>query len=270
MVSGLIGSKRPAFNKTVTLVMALFLLSMAGCSTVDDVFTMVGFGGGESSLQTQDGLVSSAMEDFNRGEYKSAYEAFEEIKERFPFSQFSLLAELKAADCKFYLGEYAEAIVLYEDFGSNHPTNEAVMYVMFQVGMSFYKQIDTIDRDPGAAVDAIAALSRLLRSFPNSPYTDEANARRMAARNFLANHEFYVASFYIRTGELDQAEGRLRYLMNNYPDTTISSKAEIIVAAIDAGKPPERTWRDWIPDISLPDWKTFTSVKPGPVGAAPQ
>ena len=109
----------------------------------------------------------------------------------------------------------------------------------------------------------IAAFLKLLKAFPHSPYTVEANAKVLAARNFLANHEFYVASFYIRTELLPLAEARLRYLLANYPETTVAAEAKVIIAAIDAGNPPQRTWRDWIPDISLPDWHTFTSISPG-------
>ena len=134
---------------------------------------------------------------------------------------------------------------------------------MFQIGRSCYSQIDEVDRDPGAASDAVAAFSKLLKAFPGSPYTQEARARRMAALNFLANHEFHVATFYIRTNELDQAENRLRFLLYNYPETSVARAAKIILADIDAGHPPKRTWRDWIPDISLPDWQTFTSFTPG-------
>lgn len=230
---------------------------------LDSFFSFLGFGGGASAPDTPDSLAMRAMDDYSRASYSDALKTFEEIKERYPFSQHSLLAELKSADCQYYLGDYAEAIVSYGDFEANHPTNEAIPYVLFQIAMSSYQQIDSIDRDPGAAIDSITAFLKLLTAYPDSPYTVEANARVLAARNFLANHELYVASFYIRTGELAMAEARFRYLLANYPETTAASEAQEIIAAIDAGNPPKRTWRDWVPDIALPDWHTFTSISPG-------
>lgn len=232
---------------------------------MDSLFSFAGFKGATSSPDTAEKLALEAMDFFNRGNYNDALEAFEDIQERFPFSQYSLLADLKAADSNYYLHNYAEAIAMYKEFASSHPTNEAIPYIMFQVAMGFYQQIDTIDRDPGAAIDAIGAFTKLLKAFPSSPYTEESLARKKAARNFLANHEFHVATFYIRTGKIDQAEGRLRSLLLNYPESKAAQEAKEIVAAIDAGNPPERTWRDWIPDISLPDWHTFTSFSPGKI-----
>jgi outer membrane protein assembly factor BamD len=236
------------------------LLLLPGCGAMDSVFSFMGFGGGSSGPpDTPEGLVMEGMDDFNRGKYSNALEIFDDIRERFPFSPHSLLAELKAADCSYYLGHYPEAIVSYEEFEVNHPTNEAIPYVLFQIARSSYKQIDTIDRDPGAALDAIAGFSRLLKSFPESSYRDESRARVHAARNFLANHEMYVAAYYLRTEEYDQSESRLKYLLENYPKTSPAAKAQELLAAIQSGNPPQRTWRDWIPDISLPDWKTFSS-----------
>jgi outer membrane protein assembly factor BamD len=259
-------------GRGVTLLFTLLaLLALPGCSTMNSamngMFTFFGVGGGTSKPNTPDGMAMDAMDNFNRGEYKDALKIFEEIKERYPFSPHSLLAELKAADCDYYLKRYPEAIGLYQGFESNHPTNEAMPYVLFQIAMSYYQQIDTIDRDPGSATDAIAAFDKQIKAFPNSPYLAEAKARRLAALNFMANHEFYVAMFYIRTGELSQAEPRLRYLLATYPDTTIANSAKTILADIKAGHPPTRTWRDWIPDLALPDWHTFTTLTPGAMSA---
>jgi len=263
--------KNQKLLKKIPIIVAT-LLSLAflqGCA-LDGLFNYMGFGGGTASPDTPESLAMKAIDKFNHGKYEDALEIFDDIKEQFPFSQHSLLAELKSADCNFYMNNFAEAIVLYDDFALSHPTNEALPYVLFQSAMAYYKQIDTIDRDPGAALDAIAGFAKLLKSYPNSPFTEEALARTLAARSFLANHEFYVATFYIRSGSIPQAESRLEYLLMSYPDTEAAQEAEGILAAIKAGNPPKRSWKDWIPDIALPDWTTFRAMTPGGVsGGAP-
>lgn len=253
---------RHRFGSGAAVLVLLSLLILPGCTAMDGVFTFLGVGGASSKADTPDSLAMTAMDDYNRGEYSDALKTFEEIKERFPFSPHSLLAELKAADCNYFLKHYPEAVALYQGFEGNHPTNEAMPYVLFQIAMSYYQQIDTIDRDPGAALDAIAAFEKQVKAFPTSPYRTEADGRRLAALNFLANHEYSIAMFYIRTDELEQAKPRLRYLLDNYPDTSVATEAKTLLADIEAGNPPQRTWRDWIPDLSLPDWRTFTTLSP--------
>jgi outer membrane protein assembly factor BamD len=233
------------------LISPLLLLLLVGCS------------GKSEQAEGPEGIVYDAMEAYNSGRYITALKHFEKLTDRFPFSQYSLMAELKSADCHFYLNKYTEAIAAYQDFEESHPTNEAVPYTMFQVGMSYYNQLGTIDRDPASAGQAIAVFTKLIRSYPQSSYIEEARSRIAAARNFLANHEMYVARFYIKTDKLKQAQIRLEYLVDNYPDSSVTAEAESTLAILKSGKKPRGSWKDWIPELGMPDWETFTSFKQG-------
>ena len=230
------------------------LLSLAGCSK-NKFASSLGFGS-----KTEDSVESLAMkglDDYEHGRYYKAKESFETLLNRYPFSDYSLLAELKVADSSFYLEEYEEAVLQYVDFEERHPTNEAIPYVMFQTGMCYYKQIDSIDRDAANATNAIYSFSKLLRAFPNSSYQDEAMTRIKAARNFLANHEYYVANYYERTGAYDEAEARLENLLKEYPESTVAPKAQRLLDALKSGNPPGRSMFGWMFQ-KLPDWEDLT------------
>lgn len=241
------------------LLILASLTGLPGCATLDTMLNWVGFGsgGGTASPET---LAMQGMEDFNRGSYRSALKSFTEIKDRFPFSEVSLLAELKAADANYHLGKFVDARILYEEFEGNHPTNEAVPYVLFQIAMCYYRQIGTNDRDPGNAQNAVQALERLNRTFPGSPYFIEASARIRAARDFLAQHEFGVATFYLRTDEDKQAQGRLEYLVARYPESSVTPQGRELLAKLKAGEKLEKSWRRFVPVISLPDWDSFVTA----------
>lgn len=238
----------------ICLLVLLLSLPLAGCGK-EKFFASLGF---HASLpETADGLASQGLDYFSHGKYEKAKRSFEALLNQYPFSQYSLLAELKAADSNYYLENYEEALLQYKDFEEHHPTNEAIPYVMFQMAMCNYNQIGTIDRDATSAKNAIAAFSRLLRAFPDSPYTEEAQARILAARNFLANHEYYVASFYERTSAYEEAKARLEYLLLQYPDTNIVPKAERLLDDLRNDNPPGRSLFGWLHN-SLPDWEDFT------------
>lgn len=234
----------------------LLLLSLGGCSGKLPAF--LDFRSEKVDLQVPaQGLAAQGMDDYNVGKYFTALEYFEEILDRYPFSPEATLAELKAADCNFFMGRYLEALMLYNEFEERHPTNEAIPYVMFQKGMSQYKRIDRVDRDTAGAVESIKYFSQLLRAFPDSPYNEEARARIRAASEFLANHEYFVVEFYIRTEKYGQAETRLKYLIAMYPDAAITGKAKELLARIEAGDPPRSTLSSWFPKMSMPDWSKF-------------
>lgn len=256
--------KRSKQNPTVSVLLLTLLLalSMSGCSDFKKKFNLTSIDeDGNETVEELDmparNLLNSGMDDYSVGKYFTAIEFFEEILDRYPFSPEATLAELKAADCSYHLEHYLEAYLLYEEFENRHPTNESIPYVMFQKAMSNYKQIDRIDRDPSGAEKSIELFQQLLHAYPDSPYSDEARARITAATEFLANHEYFVVEYYVRTAKYDQASVRLKYLLAMYPESEIAPTAEKLLARIEAGDPPRSRLTSWFPKLDLPSWTLF-------------
>jgi len=187
-------------------------------------------------------LAKEGLQYYTVGKYYRARETFKVIMERFPFSRYSLLAELKSADCEYYQHNYPEALGLYEEFEKNHPTNEAMPYVLFQMGRSHFDQIDTVDRDTTQALEAIKVFERLLRTYPKTSYVTEAKVLIERSRTFLAGHELYVTKFYFNTKKYEEAKGRAEFLLANYPDTEPAKEAKELLTTI-AALPPEELHR---------------------------
>ena len=235
-------SGRPLSAAGRLLLMLLSLTILSGCATQEPP---------PPTEKEAEMMVQEALHDFNRGKYFTALPLFKKIKEQFPYSSHSLLAELKAADCNYYMENYSDAQTLYEEFETRHPTNEAIPYILFQIGMCQFKQMHTVDRDPTAARNTLQAFLRLIRTAPDSSYSVEAKAKIREANDFLAGHEYKIADFYVRTNAFAQAKSRLKYLLANYPDTPTAPKARELLSAIEAGKSPERPWYLWIIGASI-------------------
>jgi outer membrane protein assembly factor BamD len=236
--------------------LAATCFSLSGCGSIKSMFSSISFGADQDEqIEPAATLAAKAMNDYQVGSYSEALKSFQEIIDRYPFSQEARLASLKAADCQYYNGKYAKAKELYKTFEEQHPANEAIPYVMFQIGMCDFVRADRIDRDPSGAKDAMQSFARLLRLHPKSPYTREAKARLHAAKEFLVNHEYFVAVFYVRTKKYDQAEHRLKHLIAMYPEAKVLPKAEKLLHRLQAGKPPEWGLEKWLPDLAMPDWK---------------
>lgn len=245
-------------RSTVCFFLAATCLSLTGCAATEGMFDSWSFfGSGKDAAEQSEPagkLLAQGMDAYKIGRYNTAMESFQKIRDHHPFTPEALLAELKLADCEYYNENYEEAKELYKDFEEKHPSNEAVPYVMFQIGMCDYSRTDRIDRDPTGAQDAIKSFSRLLRAYPDSPYTREAKGRIRAAREFIVNHEYYVAVFYVRTKKYDQAEHRLKYILTMYPDASIISKAKALQKRLADGDPPEWGLDKWLPELNMPEW----------------
>ena len=194
-------------------------------------------------------LSEKAMHFFVHGRYLSAQDVFQKVKDHYPFSPYASLAELRLADCKFYLKNYEEAVLLYKEFEKLHPTNEALPYVIFQEGSCYYRLMATPDRDQTYTHKLIETYRRLLKRFPNSSFSYEAHRRIAEARERLAQHEIVVARWYLNTRQWPQAKNRLETVLELYPDTAASSKAERLLRKIPQEKETETWWRRLIPII---------------------
>ncbi len=202
---------------------------LSGCSTLGKVWPFSGNQQKRQQLEpvkTEEKLQKEAIQYFRRGRFILAEELFQKIKDRYPFSPYAAIAELRLADCKFFQGLYEEAIPLYEEFEKLHPTHQYVPYAIFQIGTCYYRLMATPDRDQTFTHKVIETFERLLRRYPDSPYSFEAKRRIQVARERLAAHELVVAKWYIRTGQKKQALFRLKTLLERYPNTTIAGDAQ--------------------------------------------
>jgi outer membrane protein assembly factor BamD len=202
-------------------------------------------------------MTNKAMDFFVRGNYDMAEELFQKIKDRYPFSPFATLAELRLADIKFYQSQYAEAITLYEEFEKLHPNNEAIPYVIFQQGMCQYRLIDTPDRDRASSEKLIDVLTRLHSQHPDSPYTFQAERMIKIARENLAMSELNIAKWYLKAGKKLQAAARIKIVLEKYADTQASIEATKLMKKI--GDKDLILPEDTAPEVPVrPWWKRIT------------
>jgi len=190
-------------------VAALVLFS--GCASIG------GFMGGEST-KTPAELIAEGVKNMERSRYTAAIEAFEDVRDRFPYSKYAVLAELRIADAEFKREEYDAAFGAYDQFEKLHPKNENIPYVIYQKAMCHFKRMTTPDRDQFHTMRAKEIFERLIRRFPKSEYANRAMKNLRKCLLFLAEHELYVGHFYFRMGEYRAALARYNYLLQNYPD----------------------------------------------------
>ena len=194
--------------------------------------------------KTAQELVADGVDFFNDGKYKKAIEAFEKLRDWYPFSKYAILAELKIADAHFNLESYADAIFAYEEFEQLHPRNEAIPYVIYRIARSYFNQIDTIDRDQSNAQKALETYRRLVQQYPNDVYAGMAKSDMLECYQSLAGHEFYVGVFYYKNKNYKAAKVRFTAVVENYPDVGYHEQALTYLANCQAWilsrlQPPE-------------------------------
>lgn len=170
-------------------------------------------------------LATEGSLEFREENYRKAIKSFTTLRDWYPFSQYAILAELKIADSYYKLEEYEEARASYEQFENLHPENEAVPYVIYRTGLCWYNRIETVDKDQTPAKKAMEQFQRLVTKFPSDPYSPYAVKKIKRCKDSLANHEEYVANFYLKGKKYEAALKRFEEIFALYPDTEAGKRS---------------------------------------------
>lgn len=239
------------FLVSITLLAALALLG--GCDSISRQFDSI-FGTSSSRSDPGDTfdipvqvLANNAETAYRDGEYEEAAELYQQLKDRYPYSRYALLAELRLGDAYMKDGRYEEAALAYEDFIRLHPRNEAVPYALYQMGMTYHAQILTPDRDSSNASRALEIFKRLRSNYPDNEYSNQAAPRMEECVVNLARHDMFVGDFYRHRERYEAAIGRYRQVITQYPDAGYYNEAmqkmqecEEILAAMTPSEREER------------------------------
>lgn len=206
-------------TKKLFILCLCWVYLLSGCSAYNSVRD---FFFKEKDIEPAEILVQNGMDEFDGGDYKAALENFQKLKDWYPFSKYVTLAELKIADSHYHLEEYAEAILSYQEFVDLHPNNEAVPYVIYQIGRCHFDQMDAIDRDQSVTRKAMDTFFQLQKQYPGSLYAEMATEHINKCLKNLAGNEFYIAMFYYKNKRYEAALQRFKAIVTKYPDVGIN------------------------------------------------
>jgi outer membrane protein assembly factor BamD len=227
--------------KRLILVGVLILFVGSGCTAFKKSWNAII---GKDETGTAQELAWDGMDVYEDGAYKDAIEYFQKLKDWYPFSKYAILAELKIADSHYHLKQYDEAVFAYEEFEKLHPRNEAVPYVIYQIGLCYYDQIDTIDRDQTPARKALETFQRLYKQFPDHQYARSGNEHIPKCLKSLAGNEYYIGVFYYKSKHYQAALQRFMAVLSNYPDVGYHQKALQFIAKCEASIAAEETMQN--------------------------
>ena len=188
----------------------------------------------------------SAEKAFSAKRFNEATKFFEHVKNKFPYSKFAVLSELRLADAHFAREKWLEAADAYRIFVRIHPRHESVPYATFRVALAHSNAIEedsawlpmvaAREKDQSAARDAVRAFDEFLTRFPTDERAKEAHERRTKARAHLAEADIYAAAFYAQRERWQGALWRYERVASEFADTPKAPWALLQAAQIAGDK----------------------------------
>ena len=192
-------------------VLAMSLLLLSGCGVIDYFFL-------PPPEDTAQELYEGANDAMREKNYAQAAEYYQKLKDNYPFSPYTVEAELALGDAYYLDEKYTESADAYKEFESLHPRHEAIPYVLYQVGMSDLKMFVSVDRPTTSVQESLEYFGRLRESFPQTEYANKSAAEMLKARKILAEHELYLGDVFWNMNRYGPAWKRYSYIVDNFKD----------------------------------------------------
>ena len=228
--------RNPSTIKRVALFLqgfTLLMLLLTGCSGSQESSKSVSY------LESARSNYDKGMAELKDENFPEALKYFSYVKSKFPFSRYATLAELRIADTYYAQDKYLEAIDAYKLFIKFHSTHPDVAngYVSYRICQGYVEQIPSDwflfppsqEKDQGATKDALREVVSFLRAFPQSTFRAKVQALYQKCLRRLADHELYVARFYLERDKPRATIMRLESLLKQYPDAGVDPEVMLLL-----------------------------------------
>jgi len=200
------------------------LVGAAGCSSIS-LPSVPWFSSSPKADPTAEALFEEGTRAFNEKKYVRALDNFSKIRTDHPFTPLMTQVELKIADAYYLNQQYPESVNGFKEFQSMHPTNENIPFVILRLGQAHFDQFTATDRDQKNTEIAKAYFENVLTNYPKSPQAVEAREKLAKALEYLAEHEFNIAHFYLEQEKYPAARDRFEEIIRKYKSTPTAVKS---------------------------------------------
>jgi len=180
-----------------------------------------------SQPETPDGLYATGLRQMKLGSWDEAILSFERVRNHFPFNQYSVLSELRVADCLYEKGSYLEAADAYRGFARLHPRHAEMDYVVYRTARSEFKLAPNVaQRDQTHTRRGLRRLRGYESRFADSEYLPEVGKLRSKALLRLSRAAVAIGNFYWKQKQWAAAERRYRLAIEEFPDSPLTPRAQ--------------------------------------------
>jgi outer membrane protein assembly factor BamD len=207
----------------------------------------------ELANQEKETIFEQAEALYSEKEYQKARELYAFVYDSFPNDPLGHKAALRVADTfsvKNDVTSLTEARLRYRDFANRYPNDPDRDYALLMVGHTYSARKLRPDRDLSDIQEALSAYQQLINLYPNSRYMSEAEGRMQDLLELLAQHEWLVATFYMRNRRYQGALWRLEYIQENYENYSqialVNEKISEMESLIEAR---EAAWKKQLEEL---------------------
>ena len=201
----------------IKIIIIFFFFILSSCSKNKEV--------SENIIQTdslQDEMVKAyndGAEALKKGDVVFATKKFNEAEMLFPQSEWAPRAALMSAYAYWTSQYYSSASDELKRFIKIYPNNENLDYAYYLLAMCYYDSIEDEKKDLKPLLESKKNFQILIKKFPSTDYSLDAEYKLLLIEDFLAAKELYIARHYMKKQKWIAAINRLKNIINDYSES---------------------------------------------------
>jgi len=170
-------------------------------------------------------LYARATEELDKRDYNEAILLFNEVERQHPYSEWARRSALMSAFASYESRKFDEAIATSQRYISLKPAGQGAPYAYYLISASYFDQIMDVGRDQKTTELAKAALTDVVRRYPESDYARDATIKLDMVQDQLAGKEMEIGRWYLRRNQHLSAVNRFRTVVKDYDTTSHAPEA---------------------------------------------
>jgi outer membrane protein assembly factor BamD len=200
--------------KIIIIFLFLILTSCSNNKKISENIIQTGSLQSEMVKAYNDGL-----EALKKGDATFAAKKFNEAEMLFPQSEWAPKAALMSAYSYWRSQYYSSATDELKRFIKLYPSDENLDYAYYLTAMCYYESIEDEKKDIKPLLEAKKNFQILIKKFPNTDYSLDAEYKLVLIEDFLAAKELYIARHYMKKQKWIAAINRLKNIINDYSES---------------------------------------------------
>ena len=201
-------------NLTYIIFIFLFFISCSNELTKKSVIK-------EKSLDLQVyEAYNEGKKSLEAGDVLYAAKKFNEAEILFPQSEWAPKSALMAAYSYYVQDYYGDAVAELLRFKKIYSNHENLDYANYFLAICYYEQIVDEKKDSESIIMAQKSFDYVIKNYPNSEYSIDAEFKMNLINDILASKEMYIGRYYFDKKKWIPAINRFKTVVNDY-ETTI-------------------------------------------------
>jgi len=168
---------------------------------------------------------TEAYRQLERRNFRTAAEEFQNAERAHPASPWAADALIMGAYASYLDRDFAGALMITDRFMRFHPGHRDVPYVLYLRGMSYFRQVSDVRREPGMSILALNTFQQLVARFPDTEFAENARNKIIILQNYIAGKVMYSARRDMARQNWPSAITQLQSVITEAQETKMTAEA---------------------------------------------